>query len=119
MSMALGQWALRGYGMMVVEDSGGFVGRIGIHHPYDAPAPQIGYILCKRCWGKGYATEGVGLILNWMRRTHQTRRLVSEIARENIASARVASKLGAVLEATILREVTFDIWVYPAPAQDA
>jgi [ribosomal protein S5]-alanine N-acetyltransferase len=114
MCMALGQWVLRGYGMMAVDDSDGFVGRLGVHHPYDAPDPQIGYIFCKRGWGRGYATEGVGLILDWMFRTHRPRRLISEIARENIASARVASKLGARLEKTIQRdEVTFDIWAFP------
>lgn len=116
MCMALGQWALRGYGMMAVDDSDGFVGRLGVHHPYDAPDPQIGYILCKRGWGRGYATEAVGLMLDWMFRTHRPRRLISEIARENVASARVASKLGATLEKTIQRdEVTFDRWAYPVP----
>jgi [ribosomal protein S5]-alanine N-acetyltransferase len=116
MCMALGQWALRGYGMMAVDDSDGFVGRLGVYHPYDAPDPQIGYILCKRGWRRGYATEGVGLILDWMFRTHRPRRIISEIARENVASARVASKLGATLEKTIQRdEVTFDIWAYPLP----
>jgi [ribosomal protein S5]-alanine N-acetyltransferase len=117
MAMALGQWALRGYGMMAVEDSDGFVGRLGVHHPLDAPDPQVGYIFCRRGWGKGYATEGVGLILDWTFRTHGPQRLVSEIARENFGSARVASKLGAQLEKTILREdVTFDIWAYPTRA---
>jgi [ribosomal protein S5]-alanine N-acetyltransferase len=32
MAFALGQWGLRGYGMMAIEDSDGFVGRLGIHH---------------------------------------------------------------------------------------
>jgi RimJ/RimL family protein N-acetyltransferase len=51
-----------------------------------------------------------------MFRTHQPARLVSEIARDNVASTRVASKLGATLERTIERdEVAFDIWVYPHP----
>ena len=71
MALALGQWALRGYGMMAVDDNDGFVGRLGVHHPYDTPYPQIGYIFCKRGWGKGYATEGVGLILDWMFTTHR------------------------------------------------
>lgn len=63
-----------------------------------------------------YATEGVGLILDWMFRTHRPQRLISEMARENVASARVASKLGATLEKTIQRdEVIFDIWAYSAP----
>jgi RimJ/RimL family protein N-acetyltransferase len=117
MAMALGQWALRGYGMMVVEDSAGFVGRLGVFHPLDAPAPQVGYAFCKLAWDKGYATEGVGLMVNWMFRTHRPQRLVSEIARENLASARVAAKVGAKAQGTLVRSgVLFDIWAYSAPA---
>jgi hypothetical protein len=53
MAFALGQWGLRGYGMMAVEDRDGFVGRLGIYHPYDAADPQLSYILCRRGWAKG------------------------------------------------------------------
>jgi RimJ/RimL family protein N-acetyltransferase len=116
MAIALGQWALRGYGMMAVDDNDGFVGRLGVHHPYDAPDPQIGYIFCKRGWGRGYATEGVGLILDWMFTTHRPQRLISEIARDNVSSARVAAKLGASLESTITRaDIAFDVWVFSPP----
>jgi RimJ/RimL family protein N-acetyltransferase len=116
MAFALGQWGLRGYGMMAVEDQDGFVGRIGIYHPYDAPEPQLSYILCRRGWGKGHATEGAGLIRDWMFDTHRPRRLTSQIARGNVASARVAVKLGAVQDGTTDRAGTaFEIWTYQVP----
>jgi [ribosomal protein S5]-alanine N-acetyltransferase len=118
MALALGQWCLRGYGMMAIEDRDGFVGRLGIYHPYDALEPQLSYILCQRGWGKGYATEGAGLIRDWMFATHRPRRLTSEIACENVASARVAVKLGAVQNGTTNRGgAAFDIWVYSAPCR--
>jgi RimJ/RimL family protein N-acetyltransferase len=46
-----------------------------------------------------------------MFRMHRPERLDSEIARDNVASARVASKLGARPERTILRDEV-DIWAY-------
>ena len=113
MTFALGHWVLRGYGMMIVEDQEGFVGRLGVHHPYGDPDPQLSYILCRRSWGRGYASEGVALIRDWMFLTHRPRRLVSHIARDNAASARVASKLGAVRGGTTDQTgVILDIWVY-------
>jgi RimJ/RimL family protein N-acetyltransferase len=116
MAMALGQWGLRGYGMMAVDDSEGFVGRLGIHHPYDALDPQLSYLLCRRAWGRGYATEGAGLIRDWMFALHGPQRLISEIACENLASARVAAKLGAVKCGILVRPgATFDVWVHNAP----
>jgi len=58
MASALGQWALRGYGMMVVEDWEGFAGRLGFFHSYGATDPLLVYAIASRAWGKGYATEG-------------------------------------------------------------
>jgi RimJ/RimL family protein N-acetyltransferase len=118
MAFALGQWGLRGYGMMAVEDSDSFVGRLGVYHPYDDSAAQLSYILCRRGWGKGYATEGVRLMRDWMFATHRPQRLTSQIARDNVASAHVASKLGAVQDgATHRAGIVFDIWVYSAPTE--
>ena len=37
MALALGQWALRGYGMLAVEDAVEFVGAAGIFHPMELP----------------------------------------------------------------------------------
>jgi len=47
---------------MALEDDTGFAGRVGIYHPFDLPEPQLSYILCRRAWGKGYATEAAALI---------------------------------------------------------
>lgn len=113
MAVALGQWGLCGYGMMALEDAQGFVGRLGVYHPYDETDPQLSYIIARRGWGQGYATEAASLMLNWMMTTHQPERLVSHILPENTASARVAEKLGGRREASVLRGgATLDLWVY-------
>jgi RimJ/RimL family protein N-acetyltransferase len=113
MAGALGQWALRGYGIMVAEDREGFVGRLGFFHPYGADDPLLVYAIAARAWGKGYATEVVGTALDWIMETHRPRRIGSNIDPSNTASARVAQKLGAVREgATEWAGATLDVWAY-------
>jgi RimJ/RimL family protein N-acetyltransferase len=115
-SVALGQWGLRGYGMMAAEDKDGFVGRVGFWHPYQQPEPLLVYALAKHAWGRGYATEAVGLICEWMFARHRLPRLLSHIAPENAASARVAFKLGATRQGTsVSNGVVLDVWCYAAP----
>lgn len=113
MAVALGQGGLRGYGMMAAHDKEGFVGRVGFWHPYELSEPLLVYALTRRVWGRGYATEAVDLVKDWIFATHRLPRLLSHIAPENIASARVASKLGAVRQGTTLRNgATLDVWSY-------
>ena len=113
---ALGQWELRGYGMMAVEDADGFVGRLGIYHPANVTDPLLVYAFCRRGWGKGYATEGVDLFRVWMHATHGMQQLVGHIDPNNTASARVAAKLGAVRDGTTIRTGnTLDVWIFRLP----
>jgi len=109
------QWTLRGYGMLAVEDAEGFVGRLGLFHPAEAPDPLLAYVFCRRGWGMGYATEGVGLFLDWMRSTHKPQLLLAHIEPRNVASARVAAKFGAIRTGTAQRgESTLDVWTFRA-----
>jgi RimJ/RimL family protein N-acetyltransferase len=113
MATALGQWSLRGYGMMAVDDASGFVGRIGFYHPYDLAEPLLVYAFARRNWGNGYATESVALIRDWMFTRHSLPRILSRIDPNNAASARVASKLGAVRIGTAGQaDAVLDLWAY-------
>lgn len=113
MAGALGQWALRGYGMMIVEDREGFVGRLGFFHPYDEADPLLVYAIASRGWGKGYATEGVQAALQWIMANRRPRRIGSNIDPGNAASMRVAQKLGAVPEGTTeWAGSTLNVWAY-------
>lgn len=110
LASALGQWALRGYGMFAVEDAEGFVGRAGLHHPFGEPIPQLSYILCRRGWGHGYATEAAAA-RDWMLAAHRPDCLVSHVTPANAASARVAAKLGAVRDGSAGRPgFPLDVW---------
>lgn len=118
MAAALGQWALRGYGVMAVDDEAGLVGRLGFFHPFELPDPLLVYALARRGWGRGYATEGARLALDYLRAAHGPRRVTSLIDPDNLASARVARKLGAVREGTAAwAGATLQVWAF-APRSD-
>ena len=60
MAMIIGHWQLRGYGPWAVEErsTGKVIGRIGFFNPEGWPGFELGWVLGKAYWGRGYATEG-------------------------------------------------------------
>ncbi len=114
MESALGQWALRGYGLFAVEVDGVFAGRVGVLHPADWPEPELAWGLASKFWGRGLATEAARTVSDWAFARFGFARLVSVILADNVRSQRVAEKLGAAREGTItLRGFTADVWVHP------
>ncbi|MCY7301747.1 MAG: GNAT family N-acetyltransferase [Thermoleophilia bacterium] len=106
----LARWAANRMGPFMLErlDDGLLVGRCGIlvWDPRDwrqstlADAgefaqPELGWALARTHWGRGYATEAARAVGNWARTDRRVGSLVSIIAPENIASSRVAERLGA------------------------
>lgn len=100
MAMFLGHWQLRGYGFGAVEERapGRLVGRIGFHDPEGWPGFELGWVLGRAHWGRGYATEGARRALTHafdaMGRSH----VISLIYPDNRPSIRVAERLGERLE---------------------
>ena len=100
MAMILGHWRLRGYGLWAVEEraTGHLIGRIGHFNPEGWPGFELGWVLGKPYWGRGYATEGARRALDYafaeMGRDH----VISLIYPPNAASIRVAERIGETLE---------------------
>jgi RimJ/RimL family protein N-acetyltransferase len=118
METFLGQWALRGYGIFAVELDGCFAGRVGLLHFVDWPEPELAWTMASPFWGRGLATEAAQEVRGWAFATLRRDRLVSYIRPENVPSQRVAEKLGAVRNGTIvLRGFMSDVWVHPAPGR--
>ncbi|SDF39605.1 MULTISPECIES: GNAT family N-acetyltransferase [Bosea] len=98
----VGHWALRGYGMFAVVEkrSGALVGEVGLFDgcrglsPDFDNAPEAGWILAGEAQGKGYAGEAAAAAHRWFAAAHGEQRSVCIIAPENLASFRVAHKLG-------------------------
>jgi RimJ/RimL family protein N-acetyltransferase len=96
MERALGQWALRGYGLFAVEFDGRLAGRVGVLHPAEWPEPELAWGIAPDLWGRGFAVEATKAALDWSFRTRGFSTLASFILDGNIRSVRVAEKLGAV-----------------------
>jgi len=100
MAMILGHWQLRGYGPWAIEEraTGDFVGRIGFFNPEGWPGFELGWVLGREFWGRGYATEGALRALDYafteMGRDH----VISLIHPENSGSIKVAERIGEKLE---------------------
>ncbi|MEM9796776.1 MAG: GNAT family N-acetyltransferase [Pseudomonadota bacterium] len=93
----VGHWHLRGFGWWSLDDGTGCVGSCGFHLPAGRPAVELGWSLFSGT-GKGYATEAARAALDWARTAEQARdwdRIVSHIDRSNLASQKVAARLGA------------------------
>jgi RimJ/RimL family protein N-acetyltransferase len=106
-----GMWPLLGIGYWVVREraSGRFVGEVGLSHfhrditPSFDGAPEAGWAVARWAQGRGFATEALGAVLNWadqsLPKSGTTARTVCMIGPHNLASIRVAEKLGFALSA--------------------
>jgi RimJ/RimL family protein N-acetyltransferase len=103
LAMLLGHWPLRGYGMWAVEEraSGHLIGRIGFFNPEGWPGFELGWMLGRAYWGQGFATEGARVALAYGFRELQQTHIISMIRPQNIASIRVAERLGERLEGRV------------------
>lgn len=92
----VGHWGLMGFGMFAVEEktSGRYAGRIGPLYPEGWPDLEIGWVLARDAWGRGYAGEAIRAAADWLFETLPVERFVSLIHPDNAASVRVAEKIG-------------------------
>jgi RimJ/RimL family protein N-acetyltransferase len=96
LAMMVGHWSLRGYGLWAVEEraSGILVGRIGFWNPEGWPGFELGWMLRRSFWGRGYATEGARSAMHFAFTHLKQLQVISLIHPENAASIRVAERLG-------------------------
>jgi RimJ/RimL family protein N-acetyltransferase len=92
----IGHWQQLGYGMFVVEErsTGAFLGRVGPLRPPHWPDFEIAWSLAPAARGRGYATEAARAAIDWSFATFRLDRIVSTIDPRNIASQKVARRLG-------------------------
>jgi RimJ/RimL family protein N-acetyltransferase len=118
MALYLGHWAMRGFGPFAVEEkaSGAFVGRIGPWRPEGWPGLELIWEVDHGHWGRGYATEAARAARDFTFATLGSPELISLVAPANVASRRVAEKLGATSEREIdLWDMHFDVYRHPGP----
>ncbi|MBD2022229.1 GNAT family N-acetyltransferase [Leptolyngbya sp. FACHB-36] len=62
---------------------------------------DFGYVLNRRYWGQGYATEAVSTVVSWVMSLPEIYRVWATCDTENVASARVLEKTGLLCEGTL------------------
>ena len=65
---------------------------------------EIGYRLARSAWGQGYATEAAKAVRDFAFTTLEIKRLIAMIDPSNIASIRVAEKIGMKYEKDVMLE---------------
>jgi ribosomal-protein-alanine N-acetyltransferase len=91
-----------GFGMWatLLKETGKFIGRCGLC-PMDIEGREeieVAYMLDSQYWGQGLATEAAQAILHYGFEQVGLKRLICVINPANVASARVAEKIGMTLE---------------------
>jgi RimJ/RimL family protein N-acetyltransferase len=96
MSM-IGSWHALGFAMFSVieKSSGRWIGRVGPWQPADWPGTEVGWALNREFWGRGYAAEAAEATIDWAFQVLGWADVIHSIALDNVASQRVAKKLGS------------------------
>jgi RimJ/RimL family protein N-acetyltransferase len=112
-----GAWALQGFAMFsVIEKSSGlWVGQLGPWRPEGWPGTEIGWVLHRDAWGKGYAHEGAVAAIDWAFEHLGWDQVIHCIDGDNAASQALARRLGSrVLRQTTMpapyEHVIVDVW---------
>ncbi|HWE33291.1 MAG TPA: GNAT family N-acetyltransferase [Solirubrobacteraceae bacterium] len=103
MAMQIGHWRLRGYGQWAVieQRSGELVGRAGLYRPEGWPGLEVGWMLGRRSWGRGFATEAGAASIEFAFDVIGADEVISLIHPDNTASIRVAERLGERYQRTM------------------
>lgn len=109
-----GSWLLYGYGTFIVRPHGeeGIIATCGVFHSWRGfgaelgmdDVPEAGWIVRRDWWGKGVAGEVMAAVLHWFDATHGPRRIACMIEEGNVASRRLADRLGFVHYTTHVME---------------
>jgi RimJ/RimL family protein N-acetyltransferase len=103
-AMMLGHWTLRGFGQWVVveKETNLSVGCVGLFSPKGWPGIELGWLIRHSHTGNGYATEAAAFALDWAWRNVGTEHIISLMTPDDLASIRIAEKLGEQFEREIL-----------------
>jgi RimJ/RimL family protein N-acetyltransferase len=100
MAYWVGHWELRGFGQwaLIERETGRLVGRAGLLRPEAWPGIEVGWLVGREHWGRGFAPEAGRASIEWGREELGLKHIISLIEDDNHRSARVAEKLGMSVE---------------------
>lgn len=90
------EWRQRGHGLLAIvnRESGDFIGRAGLKYWPQFDETELGWVLRRDAWGRGYATEAARACLEWGFSEFELPYLTAMISPGNLRSIRVAERLG-------------------------
>ncbi len=103
MATVIGHQDIRGYSFysVIEKATNQWVGRIGPWNPEGWPAPEIGWVIHRNHWRKGFAKEAAEACIAFAFETLGWDQVVHTIAMDNDASIKTAESLGSRLLYTI------------------
>jgi len=117
-----------GFGLWIAvfKETGAFAGQCGLvmQRVDDEPEIEIGYLFLRQYWGQGLATEAARACRDYgVNRVRHNRlgytRLISLIDPHNLASKRVAEKIGMTLEKeTIMFDKRIEVYAFETAAEE-
>ena len=98
-----GSWAFYGYGTFMVRAPGRsrVIAHCGVFRSWRGlpgldDVPEAGWIVGQEHWGQGLASTVMETVLDWFDHTHGKQRIACMIEQGNLASERLAARLGFV-----------------------
>jgi [ribosomal protein S5]-alanine N-acetyltransferase len=94
-----------GYGLfsVILKETGELIGDCGLEQMDDMHAAELGYDFRSDFWNRGYATEAARAVRDYAFDILQLPQLISLIRVGNLASQRVAEKVGMTLAEEFIR----------------
>ncbi len=107
-----GAWHIQGFAMFAVIEraSGRHVGQLGPWHPMDWPGTEVGWVMAREFWGRGYACEGATAAIDWAFDHLGWSEVIHCIDPSNKASQALAQRLGSSMRGPVKM---------PAPYEDS
>ena len=99
----------------VIDFEGVVFGTIGAYDYHD-DSIEVGFSICRKCWGRGYATEALRKVLEYLTENEGISCVTAWCASENAGSRRVLEKAGMKLVRTeedglVIGEMKYDkLW---------
>ncbi len=110
--MGAGLWPVLGYGYwsFIDRQTGAFLGNGGLAQFERGVAAleghvEAGWAFVPASWGKGYATEAMATVLEWADAHLPTAEIRAIVDHDNLASSRVAEKLGFARLLPVIPEI--------------
>ena len=109
-------WKEHGFGLWAMEEkaTGAFVGFVGLAYQEDwTEGPhktEVGWRFGREFWGRGLATEGAKASVHYGLEDLGLERIISIIQPANVASRRVAGKVGLTLRGETLWRSNEVVW---------